>query len=70
MSESARVVAPPVPDDVTRWTRFREGINSEDSKLFQIVAMLIATPWLCLAVVTLGPSTVRLVISLLQPLAE
>ena len=70
MSESARAVAPPVPDDVTRWTRFREGLNSEDSKLFQILAMLIATRWLCLAMVTLASPTVRLVISLFQPLAE
>jgi hypothetical protein len=49
---------------------FREGINSEDGKLVQILAMLIATPWLCLAMVTLDPSTVRLVISSFRPLAE
>ena len=56
--------------DAPHHSRFRARITQEDRKLFSILLMMVSTPWLCLLMVTAGPPSMRLLLSLLQVVVE
>ena len=64
MPQLARKVT--TPNEIPRGVRVRLRLTSDEWKVLQILAMMIATPWLCLAMVTLGPSALHLVLDVLQ----
>jgi hypothetical protein len=65
-----QVVRPRNGQDAPHHSRIRARITQDDRKLFSILLMMITTPWLCLLMVTAGPPSVRLLLSLLQATAE
>ena len=52
-------------DESYRWK-----LTKDERKVFQILVMLVSTPYLCALLLTVGPPTVRLLLALLHTAFE